>query len=263
MSCAIEDHGLWRMEHRAGGRLVVAIVAVAADAGERGNHARLPIDLADAVAALVDENDVALPVHGNADDVVEAGLHRGLAVIQIHRHVEAVRADRHEPAVIVAEIDADGVAREDHEVAGHERLLARIIFGGPGAGHRRHEARAGVVAADLVGLRVGDVQHIVLVEGHGRGPREIDLERRTIAVKAMLAGADDRGDHAGVAVDFADAVAAGVADVEIVLGIEGDVERQIEPRFTAGPFVAAVAGFTDAGEIVQRALLKVDAPDAV
>jgi hypothetical protein len=79
----------------------------------------------------------------------------------------------------------------------------------------------------------------------------------------MLAGADDRGDHAGVAVDFADAVAAGVADVEMVLGIEGEVERQIETRFTAGPLVAAVAGFTDAGEIVQRALLKVDAPDAV
>ena len=165
--------------------------------------------------------------------------------------------------MIVAEIDADGVAREDHKVAGHERLLARIVFGGPGAGNRRHEARAGIVAADLVGLRIGDIEHIVFVEGHGRGPREIDLERRTVAVEAMLAGADDRGDHSGVAVDFADAVAARVADVEMVLGIEGDVERQIQAGFAAGPIVTAVAGFTDAGEIVQRALLKVDAPDAV
>ena len=79
----------------------------------------------------------------------------------------------------------------------------------------------------------------------------------------MLTGTNDRGNYAGVAVDFADAVAAGVADIEMILGIESDIERQIEAGFAAGSLIAAVAGFTDAGEIVQRAFLKVDASYAV
>jgi len=79
----------------------------------------------------------------------------------------------------------------------------------------------------------------------------------------MLAGAHDRGNDAGVAVDFANAVAAGVADIEMILGIESDVERQIEAGFAAGSLVAAVAGFTDAGEIVERSFQEVDAPDTI
>ena len=58
---------------------------------------------------------------------------------------------------------------------GHKGLLARIILGGPGAGDGRYEAGAGIVAADLMSLGVGNVEHIVFVEGHRRRPRQIDL----------------------------------------------------------------------------------------
>jgi hypothetical protein len=47
------------------------------------------------------------------------------------------------------------------------------------------------------------------------------------------------------------------------VGIEGDVEGEIQARFATRAFIAAVAGLPDPGEIVQRALVKIHAPDAV
>ena len=125
--------------------------------------------------------------------------------------------------MIVAEIDADRITGEHNQISGHERLLAGVVFGGPGTGDRGHHAGPGIVATDLVGLRVGDVEHVVLVERHGRGPCEIHFQGGSIAVEPVLTGAHDGRDDPGVAVDLPDTVAAGVADVEMVLGIEGDV----------------------------------------
>ena len=87
-------------------------------------------------------------------------------------------------------------------------------------------------------------------------PGEIDLAGRTISVEPMLPGADDRGDDAGLMIHFPDAVTAGVAGIEIVAGVKRDVERQIEPGFPTGTFVAAIAGFADAGEIMECAFLR-------
>ena len=155
--------------------------------------------------------------------------------------------------MVVAEIDADGIAGEHDQIPRDERLLTGLVLSRPSPGHGRDHARPGIVATDSVRLGVGDVHHVVGIEGDCGRPGEIDLEGRTISVEPMLPGADDRGDDAGLTVHFPDAVTAGIADIEIVAGIERDVERQIEAGFPTEAFVAAIAGFADAGEIMKRA----------
>src|SRR5690348_17663364 len=49
----------------------------------------------------------------------------------------------------------------------------------------------------------------------------------------------------------------------MILRVESDIERQIQTGLAAGPLVTAVAGFPDAGKVVERAFLKVDPADAV
>ena len=79
----------------------------------------------------------------------------------------------------------------------------------------------------------------------------------------MLPGADHCRNDASVAIDPTNSVAARIANVQVIVRVKRHTQRQIEPGLPAGAVIAAIAGFTDAGEIVQRALLKVDAPDAV
>jgi hypothetical protein len=79
----------------------------------------------------------------------------------------------------------------------------------------------------------------------------------------MLPSSDDRGDDAGLMVHFPDAVTAGIADIEIVAGVECDVERQIEPGFPTKTFVAALAGFADSSEIMECPFPETDPPDTV
>ena len=165
--------------------------------------------------------------------------------------------------MVVAEIDADGIAGEHDQIPRDQRLLTRLVLGRPSPGDGRDHPGPGIVAADSVRLGVGDIHHIVGIEGDRGRPGEIDLERRTIAIEPMLAGPDDGRDDAGLMIHFADAVAAGIADVEIVAGVKRDIQRQIEPGFAAEAFIAAVAGFADAGEIVERAFSEIDPPDTV
>src|SRR4029079_11090532 len=79
----------------------------------------------------------------------------------------------------------------------------------------------------------------------------------------MLPGADDRGNEAGFMVHFPDTVTAGITYVEIVAGVEGDVERQIEPGFTTGSLIAAITGFANASEIVECPFLEIDPSDTI
>ncbi len=213
----IEYHRFRRMEHRANRRLVVAVVPVPADSCDRRDDTGRPVDLSHAIAALVDDHDVALAVHRDPHDVVEAGLRRRLPVIQIHRHIQAVRTDRHQPAMIIAEIDADGIAGEHHKIARHQRLFPRIVLGRPATGDRRDHPGARIVTADLVGLSIGDVHDIVSIERNRRRPGQIDFQGRPVTVEPVLSRADHRRDHTGIAIDFPDPVAAGIADIEMVL----------------------------------------------
>ena len=165
--------------------------------------------------------------------------------------------------MIIAEIDADGIAGQHDQIPRNEGLLTGLVFGRPAPGHGRDHACPGIVATDSVRLSVRDVHHIVGVEGDCGRPGEIDREGRTISVEPMLPGADDRGDDAGLMVHFPDTVTAGIAGIEIVAGVKRDVERQIEPGFPTRAFVAAIAGFADAGEIMECAFPKIDPPDAI
>ena len=165
--------------------------------------------------------------------------------------------------MVIAEIDADGIAGEHDQIPRNERLFTGLVFGRPGSGHGRHHACPGVVATDSVRLGVGDVHHIVRVKGNCSRPREIDLAGRAISVEPMLPGADDRRNDAGLTVHFPDAVTAGIAGIEVVAGVKRDVERQIEPGFSTGAFVAAIAGFADAGEIMECTFAEIDPPDTI
>ena len=165
--------------------------------------------------------------------------------------------------MVIAEIDADGIAGEHDQIPRNEGLLTGLVFGRPGPGHGRYHTCPGIVATDSVRLGVGDVQHVVRVEGDCSRPSEIDLAGRTVSVEPMLPGADDRGDDAGFMVHFPDAVTAGIAGIEVVAGVKHDVERQIEPGFSTGAFIAAIAGFADAGEIMECAFPEIDPPDTI
>src|SRR5688572_9071544 len=159
--------------------------------------------------------------------------------------------------MIVAEIDADGIAGEHDQIPRDKRLLASLVFSRPSPGYGCDDTRPGIIATDPMRLGVGDVHHIVGIEGDCGRPGEVNLEGRTISVEPMLSGPDDRGDDARLAVHFPDAVTAGIADIEIVAGVERDVERQIEAGFPTEAFIAAIAGFADPGKIMQRAFPKI------
>ena len=87
---SIDHHGFRGMEHGSDRRLVVTVVAVPAHAGHCRDDAAAVIDTADAVTAFVDENNIAFPIHREPDDIVEAGLERGLSIVKIHGHVQSV-----------------------------------------------------------------------------------------------------------------------------------------------------------------------------
>ena len=127
----------------------------------------------------------------------------------------------------------------------------------------RDHAGLGIEAPDSVCLGIGDIDDIVGIEGDRRRPGQIDFQRGTISIEPMLTGADDRRNDAGLMVDFSNPVAPGITDIQIVLGVKRDVKRQIESGFATETFIAAVAGFPDAGKIVECAFLKIDAPDSI
>src|SRR5437868_11821707 len=112
-------------------------------------------------------------------------------------------------------------------------------------------------------LSVCNIQDVVSIKGDGCRPGEIHLERRTVSVEPVLTGADDGPNDAGFMIDLANAITAGIADVQVILGIECDIQGQVESGFAAGAFIAAIAGLADPGKIVKGAFLKVNAPDAV
>ena len=78
-----------------------------------------------------------------------------------------------------------------------------------------------------------------------------------------MTGADDRLDDPGFAIHSPDAIAAGITDVEIVLRIERDAQREVESGLAADPSVTAVARLADPGEVMDGAFLQIDPPDAI
>src|SRR5206468_2667918 len=187
-----------------------------------------------------------------------------LSVVPIHAHVHAVRRTfRTQPAVVVAEIDPNGVAGEDHEALGGQRAVPVIVFFRPQAGDGGDLLGRRVVHADAVGLPVHEGQAVDRIERDGAGIREIYLEGGAVAVEAELAGPGDGVDDPGLHVDPADAVAPGIANVQIALRIKGHIQRQVQPRLGSGPAVAAVTGLPDARHVADDARRQLDASHAI
>ena len=87
---SIDHHGFRRMEHGSDRRLVVTVVAISAHAGHCRDNATAVIDAADAVTALVDENNIAFPVQRVPDDVIEPGIERRLSIVEVHGHIQSI-----------------------------------------------------------------------------------------------------------------------------------------------------------------------------
>ncbi len=263
MIVLIEDNGFRRVQHRLRRRLPVSIVSIPAHTGEGGNQPGLMIDLAHSITAFVDNIHITGIVDGDTDDIVQPRLHGRMSVIEVHRQTEPIRTDRHQPPVVVTEVDADRIAGQHHQVARHQWLLPGFVFRGPASRDGFHQAGSRVVPTNPVRLRVGDIHHIVRVEGDRRGPGQIHFQRRAITIKPMFTGAHDRGDNSGFTIDFSNPVTAGITNIKIVTRVTGDVQRQIQSGFSARPFVAAVAGLTDPGKIMDGTLRKIDATNPV
>ena len=83
----------------------------------------------------------------------------------------------------------------------------------------------GIIASNAMRLGIGNIDHIISIEGNRGRPGQIDLQRRTVAIKVVLPGADDGRNDTGFTIDSTDAIAAGVTDVQIILRVKGEIER--------------------------------------
>src|SRR5213594_2264463 len=114
-----------------------------------------------------------------------------------------------------------------------------------------------------MGLPIHNEQSVPRIEREGAGVREIHLEGWTVAVEAELAGPGDGVNDPGLHIDAADAVASGIADVQIALRIECHIQRQVQPRLCSGPAIAAVTGFPDTSHVADDARCQLDPAHAI
>ena len=172
---AVEDDSLRGMQHGLGRKLAIVVKPEEADTGDGRDDARRRVDLPDAVAAFIDDVDIAGTVHRKPHDIVQPGLRGRTAIVQIERQVEPTIARGSEPAFVIAEVNTNGVARQHHQVFGYQRLLPRIVFGCPASRDRRHHPCLRIISTNTMRLGVGNIERVVVVEGDGSRIREIDL----------------------------------------------------------------------------------------
>ncbi len=79
----------------------------------------------------------------------------------------------------------------------------------------------------------------------------------------MLTGPDYGRDDACLMIDFPNPITSGVTNIQIVLRIKSDPQRQIEPGLSTHTFIPAITSFPDSGEVVDRPVLEVHPSDAV
>src|SRR6185295_670168 len=104
------DHYSFRsMKHGPGRRFVIPVITIPAHACHCGDNTGTTIDTAYPITALVDKNNIALPIQREPDDIIEASFECRFSIVKIHGHVQPIRTDRHEPALVIAEINADGI----------------------------------------------------------------------------------------------------------------------------------------------------------
>src|SRR5207237_4306573 len=89
------------------------------------HNPRISVDLPDAVATLVRDEDVVIAVYRNTGRVMKTNVRPRLAVVIEDAHVHAgYIARRVQPPMIVAEIDANGISGEHDQILGDQRAVA-------------------------------------------------------------------------------------------------------------------------------------------
>ena len=194
--------------------------------------------LLDAVAR--DRGDVSADCIDAADAVVEA-----VGDVEVAGAVEGKPA-RH----------GEGGGRSSSAVSG--------ASGETGAGDRADDAGGGVDDSDALIVGVGDVEATGAIDGEpGWGVDGGGSGRTVIAGEELQAIAGDGGDAAGGCGQLADAVIAGVGDVEIPGGVEGERGGIPELSGSGRTVVTGVSGAADAGDGGDDAGGGVDLADAV
>ena len=230
--------------------------------GDRVDHSRR-VDAADAVVALVGDEDVSRGGDGDARGLGQARCGGGLVVAVVAR--PAVAGDRRDRAVGVDAPDAPLAHLGDEDAAlriegergrqvepGVQRrpAVTHSVAGKSGSGDRR-DRPARVDAADSVVALIGDEDAARGVDDHASRMVELRVRRRTaVAREAGDAGAGDRRDDA-VGRDLADAVAQ-VGHEHVPGRIDGHAHRLVELRADRRPAVAEIPRDTRAREELQR-----------
>ncbi len=227
-----------------------AVLAGAGDGDDRDRRAAR-IDAADEVVLGIGDDEEAGFVDDDAGRTID---HFRIAVSAAVGIIVITGArERHERRHLAAGDFPDGVVLRvrDPEVVAvgddrarrvergrEQRAVRQARAAAPGAGERRDDAVDGD-AADLVVLRVGDVDRAVGADRESA--RIVELRRAAGAVAApLLAVAGDRFDFA-VEADLAESVVAAVGDVEnVALRVEGDAAGVLELRGGAGAVVEAL-----------------------
>ena len=84
-----------------------------------------------------------------------------------------------------------------------------------------------IVHPNAMRLSINDKQAVLRIKCNRARIGEIDCERRPIAGESEPAGPYNRIDDPGLHLDPADAIASGVTDIQISLGVKRHIKRQV------------------------------------
>jgi hypothetical protein len=230
---------------RAGQWIAVGAVAFRSGAGNEMDNAGLRVDSPHGVTLSIGKPRVAGAIERDAFGTAECGRERGAAVAgetgkaRARDEADTVRAQIQledlvsfagdEPEIPIG-IDVERAwvverSSEDRSAVGRGAGFARSGDGGD-------DARIQIYETDRV---IADIAHIqAAIRSELDAVRAVEsgvLRGAAVAgVAAFLRAAGDGGDHAGLRVDAADGVVAGVRDEEISRAIETQLVREIERR---------------------------------
>ena len=159
---------------------------------------------------------------------MKTSIRSRLPVVIEYAHVHAgYIARRVQPPMIVAEIDANGISGEHDQILGDQRAVADIIFMRPRARNSGELFGSRIVHPNAMRLSINDKQAVLRIKCNRARICEVDCQRRPIAGESESARPHNRIDDPGLHLDLADAIASGVTDIQITLGVKRHIKRQI------------------------------------
>ena len=114
-----------------------------------------------------------------------------------------------------------------------------------------------------MGLGIRNIQVVFRIECNRPGIGQVDFQRRAVTIKAGLSGTHDRRDNIGLVIDFANAVASGITNIQIVLGINRHAQRQVQPGFPTRTVIPAVTGLSNTRIVMKGPGFQIDPTNPV